>query len=83
MADPLAKWVEEMKDFIRTEDKKPIELTDYHAISAVEIAIDALKDCIDWDPTPHYLYDNSGGEPVLSARELYHKAFREHKEAHS
>ena len=53
MADPLAKWVEEMKD------------------------------CIDWDPTPHYLYDNSGGEPVLSARELYHKAFREHKEAHS
>ena len=83
MADPLAKWVEEMKDFIRTEDKKPIELTDYHAISAVEIAIDALKDCIDWDPTPHYLYDNDGGEPALSARELCHKAFRENKEAHS
>ena len=83
MADPLAKWVEEMKDFIKTENKKPIELTDYHAISAVEIAIDALKDCMDWDPTPHYLYDNDGGEPANSARELYHKTFREHKEAHS
>ena len=82
MADSLSTVYVTMRNK-HNPNKKPIELTDYHAVSAVEIAIDALKDCIDWDPTPHYLYDNSGGEPVLSARELYHKAFREHKEAHS
>jgi hypothetical protein len=35
------------------------------------------------DPTPHYLYDNSGGEPPLSADEIYKKALDEKREAWS
>jgi hypothetical protein len=79
----LSKWIEEMQAFIKAEEQKPMQYTDFHAISAVEIALDALSDCVDYDPTPQFLYDHSGGEPVMSARELHDKALQTHQDLHT
>lgn len=33
------------------------------------------------DPTPEFLYDNTGGEPVISADERWQAAFQQKQEA--
>ena len=39
--------------------------------------IDALNEIIYYDPTPQYLYDNTGGEPPISAKERSQIAFKQ------
>lgn len=35
------------------------------------------------DPTPNFLYDNSGGEPPITADEMWQTDFRKKQELHS
>lgn len=37
----------------------------------------------DDDPTPQYLYDNTGGEPPVTAGEMHNAAWKQHQEMHS
>tara|TARA_B100001115_G_C15669261_1_gene323062 strand:+ start:46 stop:315 length:270 start_codon:yes stop_codon:yes gene_type:complete len=39
--------------------------------------IDSFDEIIHYDPTPDYLYDNTGGEPPISAKERSQMAFEQ------
>jgi len=39
--------------------------------------IDSFDEIINYDPTPQYLYDDTGGEPPISAEERNRKAFEQ------
>tara|TARA_B100000963_G_C22146326_1_gene459812 strand:+ start:246 stop:503 length:258 start_codon:yes stop_codon:yes gene_type:complete len=39
--------------------------------------IDSFDKIIYYDPTPQYLYDDTGGEPAISAEERHRKAFEQ------
>ena len=39
--------------------------------------IDSFDEIINYDPTPQYLYDDTGGEPPISAEERHRKAFEQ------
>mgnify|MGYP003149040856 FL=1 len=39
--------------------------------------IDSFDEIINYDPTPQYLYDDTGGEPAISAQERNRKAFEQ------
>ena len=39
--------------------------------------IDSFDEIINYDPTPQYLYDDTGGEPPISAEERTKKAFEQ------
>jgi len=39
--------------------------------------IDCFDEIIYYDPTPQYLYDNTGGEPPISAKERSQMAFEQ------
>jgi len=56
-----------------------IELIEDEIMPALEKFLEAWDD----DPTPQYLYDNSGGEPPITMSEIHSAAWREHQEAHS
>jgi len=40
-------------------------------------ALEAIESIIEFDPTPQYLYDDTGGEPPISAEERSRKAFEQ------
>jgi len=46
-------------------------------------SIEKLMEIWDYDPTPQYLYDNTGGEPPMTADEFYSAAWKQHQELHS
>ena len=46
-------------------------------------ALEKFLEAWDDDPTPQYLYDNSGGEPPMTMNEIHSAAWKEHQEAHS
>ena len=40
-------------------------------------ALEAIESIIEFDPTPQYLYDDTGGEPPISAEERIREAFEQ------
>lgn len=56
-----------------------IELIEDEIMPALEKFLEAWDD----DPTPQYLYDNSGGEPPVTMREMHNSAWNEHVKLHS
>lgn len=42
-----------------------------------------VEDELNYDPTPQYLYDNTGGEPVKSANEMWQESFQQKRELHA
>ena len=59
----------------------PPEVTD--KLDEVIAVIDEALEALDYDPTPNHLWDNTGGEPPLSANERMAAAHQQHLEAHS
>ena len=55
------------------------DLLEYEVIPVLENELDAD---LNYDPTPQYLYDNTGGEPAVTASERHAAAWKEHQEAH-
>jgi len=45
--------------------------------------LDRCIECIEYDPTPQYLWDNSGGESPVSQSETHEVARAQHVEMHS
>lgn len=63
-------------------DAEPYWLIEYVEDELLPVVEKFLEICDD-DPTPQYLYDNSGGEPPITMSEIHSAAWREHQEAHS
>ena len=62
-----------------SEPSWSIELIEDEIMPAFEKFLEAWDD----DPTPQYLYDNSGGEPPVTMSEIHSAAWKEHQKAHS
>ena len=75
------EWIRNQLDkYIKEELKKSPPDRDFEVFSfedqLYEI-IDSLDEIIYYDPTPQYLYDDTGGEPPISAEERNRKAFEQ------
>jgi len=70
----------ELDKYIREELEKSPGDRDFNVFSfeddLLEI-IDSFDEIINYDPTSQYLYDNTGGEPPISAKERNRKAFEQ------
>ena len=56
-----------------------LEIIEDEILPALEKFLEAWDD----DPTPQYLYDNTGGEPPVTANEMLNAAWKQHLEMHS
>ena len=52
-------------------------------VNTLEEVISMIEDIVNYDPTPYYLYDNSGGEAPMAANERLSAAWKEHLQLHS
>ena len=52
-------------------------------VNTLEEVISMIEDIVNYDPTPYYLYDNSGGEAPMTANERLSAAWKEHLQLHS
>ena len=52
-------------------------------VNTLEEVISMIEDIVNYDPTPQYLYDNSGGEPLMTANERLSASWKEHLHLHS
>ena len=70
----------DLDKYINEELKKSPPDRDFEVFSFEEDLyeiIEALDEIIYYDPTPQYLYDDTGGEPPISAEERNRKAFEQ------
>ena len=78
----LEQIYETLKDFVEKEEeiqcKWPCN-SDYNVPTWNNIydALEAIESIIEFDPTPQYLYDDTGGEPPISAEERSREAFEQ------
>jgi len=54
---------------------------DYHLADCLDEVLTLLDNYLDYDPTPQFLYDNSGGEPPVTMAEMHENSRQEKIEA--
>ena len=82
----LTGIVKELKAIVARESKRPQgceDLTLSMLALLEEEIIPQLENELDYDPTPQYLYDHSGGEPPVTMAEMHASAWQQHQEMHS
>ena len=52
-------------------------------VNTLEEVISMIEDIVNYDPTPYYLYDNSGGEAPMTANERLSASWQKHLQLHS
>jgi len=70
----------ELDKYIKEELKKSPPDRDWEVFNFEDdllAIIDSFNEIINYDPTPQYLYDDTGGEPPISAEERHRKAFEQ------
>ena len=70
----------DLDKYINQELKKSPPDRDFEVFSFEDdllAIIDSFDEIIYYDPTPQYLYDDTGGEPPISAKERHRKAFEQ------
>ncbi len=70
----------DLDKYINEELKKSPHERDFEVFSFEDdllAIIDSFDEIIYYDPTPQYLYDDTGGEPAISAEERNRKAFEQ------
>ena len=82
----LKRILKELNEVVARESKRPMECADLTlsllALLEEEI-IPLLENEINYDPTPQYLYDNTGGESPVTVNEMYEIARAHSKLLHS
>jgi len=82
----LERILKELHEVVARENKRPMECADLTpsllALLEEEI-IPSLENEINYDPTPQYLYDNTGGEPPVTMAEIHERARAYSKLLHS
>ena len=81
----LERIYKELKEIVKFENSlhmmdMTLNQTD---VNTLEEVISMIEDIVDYDPTPYYLYDNSGGEAPMTANERLSAAWKEHLQLHS
>ena len=86
----LTGIVKELKAIVARESKRPqgcedltlsmLALLEEEIIPQLE---NEIEHDLDYDPTPQYLYDNTGGEPPVTMAETHACAWQQHQEMHS
>jgi len=76
----------DLKAIIQRENER--HEMDQHLVPSMRDLIEneiipLLENEIDADPTPQYLYDDTGGEPPMTAAEIHHVAWVQHQALHS
>lgn len=56
---------------------------DYKLDECLNEVLDLLSEYLDFDPTPQFLYDDTGGEPPVSSAERCQASYRQKRELHS
>lgn len=82
----LTGILQELKTIVTRESKRPQgceDLTPSMLALLEEEIIPSLENEIDYDPTPQYLYDNTGGESPVTANEMDEIARAHSKLLHS
>ena len=81
----LERIYKELNDIVKFENSlhmmdMTLNQTD---VNTLEEVISMIEDIVNYDPTPYYLYDNSGGEAPMTANERLSAAWKEHLQLHS
>ena len=81
----LERIYKELKEIVKFENSlhmmdMTLNQTD---VNTLEEVISMIEDIVNYDPTPYYLYDNSGGEAPMTANERLSAAWKEHLQFHS
>ncbi len=82
----LAGIVKDLKAIVARESKRPQgceDLTPSMLALLEEEIIPQLENELDYDPTPQYLYDNTGGEPPVTMEERHTIAWQQHQAMHN
>jgi hypothetical protein len=82
----LVRILKDLKAIVARESKRPQgceDLTFSMLALLEEEIIPQLENEIEHDPTPQYLYDNTGGEPPVTMAEMHASAWQQHQEMHS
>jgi len=80
----LQRITRELSEIIQRDTKR--HQMDEHLTSSMRDLLEyeiipMLENELDYDPTPQYLYDDTGGEPAVSASERHATEWREHQMA--
>ena len=75
-----------LQEVVARESKR--HLMDEHLTASMRELLEAeiipqLRNELDYDPTPQYLWDATGGEPPVTMDEMHTTAFQQHQEMHS
>ena len=78
--------VKDLKAIIEREDKR--HMMDQHLTTSMKMLLEdeiipQLENELDFDPTPQYLWDETGGEPPVTLDEMHTAAYNQKREMHS
>ena len=74
----LENIVKDLKAIIEREDKR--HMMDQHLTTSMKMLLEdeiipQLENELDFDPTPQYLWDDTGGEPPVTLDEMHTAAY--------
>ncbi len=77
-SDKIQRALDILKGVIAREDKR--HQMDEHLTTSMRMLLEdeiipQLENELDFDPTPQYLWDNSGGEPPVTLDEMHTDAY--------
>jgi len=78
--------LKDLKAIIERENKR--HQMDEHLTTSMRMLLEdeiipQLENELDYDPTPEYLWDLTGGEPPVTLNEMHTIAFQQHRAMHS
>ena len=82
----IERALEILKGVIAREDRRHMmdaDLTISMKMLLEDEIIPQLENELDFDPSPQYLWDNTGGEPPVTLDEMHTAAFKQKREMHS
>ena len=76
----IERALEILKGVIAREDR--LHMMDQHLTTSMRMLLEdeiipQLENELDFDPTPQYLWDNSGGEPPVTLDEMHTAAYNQ------
>ena len=74
-----------LKGVIAREDR--LHMMDQHLTTSMRMLLEdeiipQLENELDFDPTPQYLWDDTGGEPPVTLDEMHTAAYKQKREMH-
>jgi len=78
-SDKIQRALDILKGVVKRESKRhmmDVELTHGMMDLLESEVIPQLENELDYDPTPQYLYDDTGGEPPVTLDEMHTEAYK-------